>query len=290
VFNYKRFFWAMRKVKLPIDESALVLDVGSGGNPHPRADVLLDRLSGSEHRSGTPMLIDRAAVVGDATRLPFKDKAFDFVIASHILEHMPNPVVFLKELQRVGKAGYIETPNFICERFIPCKAHCLEVCLVQGVLQLHKKTSYLEDSFLGSLDFLNSDAEWANLYSNDPAMFHVRYLWKDEIKFKLHNPETSCDWVDEIYTNSTGTEEIIGKFRQRKSFFDWRYFGASIYESYQRYMRNKRLKDFDIFKILACPECKGDLQNTGLELHCAHCDIRYSASPHINFEKNLSSV
>lgn len=288
LFNYKRFLWAVRKVRLPIDESAVVLDVGSGGNPHPRADVLLDRLSGSEHRSGTPMLIDRAAVVGDATRLPFKDKAFDFVIASHILEHMPNPVVFLKELQRVGKAGYIETPNFISERFIPCKAHCLEVGLTQGTLQLHKKSSYLEDSFLGGLDFLNADAKWASLYSNDPAMFHVRYLWKDEIKFKLHNPETSCEWVDEIYTNSSGTEEVTEKFRQCKGVFDWRYFGASIYDFYQRYKRSKRLEGFDIFKILACPECKGEIENRDAELYCHHCNIRYSKSPYINFERKLS--
>ena len=94
----------------------LVLDVGSGGDPFPRSDVLLDRLTGDAHRNGEAMLIDRPAIFADACNMPFIDKAFDFVVASHILEHMANPTKFLAELTRVGRAGYIETPNAVFER------------------------------------------------------------------------------------------------------------------------------------------------------------------------------
>mgnify|MGYP001599329996 FL=1 len=107
MFKINRVFWALRKIRLPIDSNALVLDVGSGGNPFGRSDVLLDRLTGDDHRNGEAMMIDRTCVFGDAGRMPFKDNAFDFVIASHILEHMAQPEVFINELQRVGKAGYI---------------------------------------------------------------------------------------------------------------------------------------------------------------------------------------
>lgn len=285
MFKYKRLSWALRKVQLPVGEAAIVLDVGSGGNPHPRSDVLLDRLTGSEHRCGTPMLIDRPAVIGDATKLPFKDKSFDFVIASHILEHMPHPEVFLKELQRVGKAGYIETPNFICERFIPCEAHCLEVGLTHETLQIHKKTSYLEDNFLGGLNFLKANKDWEDLYFSDPAMFHVRYFWKDEIKYKIHNPEVSCEWIDEIYKNSKSTEEVVEKAPRR---MDWRYVGSTIYESIQNHRRSKRLKNFDIFSVLACPECKGYLDKSEGKLHCHKCNTYYSASPFLDFEKSIA--
>ena len=45
-------------------------------------------------------------------KLPFKDKEFDFVIASHVLEHVEDPPFFLNEIQRISsKGGYIEVPT-----------------------------------------------------------------------------------------------------------------------------------------------------------------------------------
>lgn len=284
MFNLKRLYWALRKVQLPVSESAIVLDVGSGGNPHPRSDVLLDRLTGSEHRSGNPMLIDRTAVIGDATKLPFKDKSFDFIIASHILEHMPNPELFLSELQRVGKAGYIETPSFVCERFLPSKAHCLEIGLVAETLQIHKKSSFIEDPYFSSFNFLTLDASWKNMYFRNPEMFHVRYFWSDEIRYRIYNPEVSCDWLEEIYKNSVSKEVAIDNVPRR---MDWRSIGSFIYGLIQKRQRAKRLKNFEIKSILVCPECKGDLTVLNELVRCAACSLDYSVSPMINFEKPI---
>lgn len=89
----------------------LVLDVGSGGKPYPRSDILLDWVTGAAHRCGVAMMIDRPTVFGDASRMPFKGQASDFVVASHILVHMAEPKIFLAQLQRVGKAGYIQPPQ-----------------------------------------------------------------------------------------------------------------------------------------------------------------------------------
>jgi len=98
-----------------------VLDIGSGHNPHPRADVLVDKEVGeSIHRSGKLARIDkrRHFIVAEACSLPFKDKAFDYVLALHIAEHMDNPKAFCRELMRVSKQGYIETPGKLCERLL----------------------------------------------------------------------------------------------------------------------------------------------------------------------------
>ena len=281
VFYFKRVMWALRKLRLPVDKNAIVLDVGSGGNPHPRSDILLDRLTGAEHRSGVPMMIDRPAVIGDATRLPFKDKAFDFIIASHILEHMSNPEIFIKELQRVGKAGYIETPNFLCERLIPCEAHCLEISSVQGVLHIHKKKKPVEDSYMGEMNFLQKDKKWSEIYFKDPDLFHVRYLWKDKIEYEIQNPSTSCDWIEEIYKNSSSNSTSDGEVENRKS---WRYLGSIVISKFQKYRRSKRLKNFDIFSVLACPKCKGDLVKNEANATCKTCKIDYSTSPFLNFD------
>ena len=34
--------WSLRRLYVPIPSGALVLDIGSGDNPYPRANVLLD--------------------------------------------------------------------------------------------------------------------------------------------------------------------------------------------------------------------------------------------------------
>ena len=99
----KRISWSLRKARLPIKPTDLVLDVGSGDNPHPAADVLLERYVDGFHRFGG-LVADRPIILADACKMPFPDKAFDFVIAFHVLEHINDPEAFLRELMRVGKA------------------------------------------------------------------------------------------------------------------------------------------------------------------------------------------
>jgi SAM-dependent methyltransferase len=55
-------------------------------------------------------------IVGEATVLPFANRAFDFVYASHVLEHVVDPVQACREIMRVGAAGYIETPSPFLEQ------------------------------------------------------------------------------------------------------------------------------------------------------------------------------
>lgn len=46
-------------------------------------------------------------VVGDAERLPAADKSFEYVVSSHVLEHVPDFVQGVKELNRVATKGVI---------------------------------------------------------------------------------------------------------------------------------------------------------------------------------------
>lgn len=108
-----RFFYK-RRIYIPVDSNALVLDVESGDKPHWRSDVLLDRYISDEfgaQRSGnSETIISRPIFDADAANMPFKDKVFDYVICSHLLEHVERPDKVIDEIMRVGKAGYIEVP------------------------------------------------------------------------------------------------------------------------------------------------------------------------------------
>jgi hypothetical protein len=53
---------------------------------------------------------------------PYPDKFFDFSFCSHTLEDLRDPLTVCRELMRVSRSGYIETPSrareiFIKERF-----------------------------------------------------------------------------------------------------------------------------------------------------------------------------
>ena len=272
MLKMNRILWALRKIRLPIDGSALVLDVGAGGNPYPRSDVLLDRLTGAEHRCGESMMIDRPVVFGEASRMPFKDKAFDFVIASHILEHMAEPEVFLKELQRVGKAGYIETPNAIFERLNPFHIHCLEIIEKDRVLHIHKKKQAVEDSFLGTKFMLADETPWGKFMFDNPQEFHVRHLWDDSIEYKVENPEVSCAWIEEINAQSR-IGEVKDSYLTDES--GWRSWGLAILNRWHVRKRNQRLKNFELLTIMACPDCGGSLQENEQVLDCQGCHAQY---------------
>lgn len=93
--------------------NGLVLDVGSGQSPNARADVIVDKylVDSFERGAGEAFEFTKPVVVADAQALPFADGTFTYVIASHVLEHAPDPGVMATELQRVGRAGFVQVPS-----------------------------------------------------------------------------------------------------------------------------------------------------------------------------------
>jgi ubiquinone/menaquinone biosynthesis C-methylase UbiE len=92
------------------------IESGALHNPMPvdrrRAMVrYVDRLPLEEQRRHYPSLPTTLVVpdiIGDADRLtPLADASQDFVIANHLLEHLPDPIGALKEWYRVLRPGGI---------------------------------------------------------------------------------------------------------------------------------------------------------------------------------------
>ncbi|MFL5812870.1 MAG: methyltransferase domain-containing protein [Bdellovibrionia bacterium] len=94
-----------------------VLEIGPGALPYERADVFLELRYSDEETSiaqrgnvKTAPKLQKPVVFYDGGRFPFKDKEFDYVVCSHVIEHVPDPVSFCSELFRIAGKGYIEYP------------------------------------------------------------------------------------------------------------------------------------------------------------------------------------
>lgn len=96
-----------------VPDHGVVLDLGSGARPFPRATLLAERFLGSTpHRAQERAVKDRRPLlVVDVHNLPFADDSIDYVYCAHVLEHVEDPLRACREIMRVGKAGYIETPT-----------------------------------------------------------------------------------------------------------------------------------------------------------------------------------
>ena len=90
-----------------------VLDIGCGYTAHDRANYVADVQDFSNHYKDK-----KKFVLIQEKKLPFKDKEFDFVIASHVIEHVEDFPFFINELQRISSQGYIELPTRLGDNFI----------------------------------------------------------------------------------------------------------------------------------------------------------------------------
>ena len=279
-WSFNRIAWSLRKISLPIKRSDLILDVGSGSSPHPAADVLLERYLDPKHRYSA-MVIDRPTVLADACKMPFRDKAFDFVIAFHVLEHVPDPASFLKELQRVGKAGYIETPNAIFERLVPYDVHLLEIMNINDKLIINKKISAKPDHFLNELELIKHSPKWNRLFYGNPKLFHVRYFWEGEINFEVLNPDVSSNWFVNPGTPALNEQAFVTTGRPN----GLRSTGLAAIRKWHR-LRKRKLADLS--ELLVCPECHGSLAISDDAGSCNHCRVSYALRPVPDFNRPVS--
>ena len=90
-----------------------VLDIGCGYTAHEQAKFVADVQDFSQFYKNKKKFIQIKE-----KKLPFKDKEFDFVIASHVIEHVEDFPFFLSELERISSQGYIELPTRLGDNLI----------------------------------------------------------------------------------------------------------------------------------------------------------------------------
>ena len=160
-----------------------VLDVGCGYGANEYATTICDILDLSDHYR------DKTFVKITEKKLPFKDKEFDFIIASHVAEHVEDISFFLNELSRVGRKGYIEVPTKLEDNLVfeNKKAHIWHLLFddVNNQLNISKKIQYIEPVLTVST------IKKFNDYFRESLV--IELSWEDSIEFNIveKNPKIS---------------------------------------------------------------------------------------------------
>ena len=91
--------------KLSQNPNWKILDIGCGYNANKYANVICDVQDLSKYYE------NKKFIKLSEKKLPFRDNEFDFVISSHVMEHVEDIDFFISELERISKKGYIELPT-----------------------------------------------------------------------------------------------------------------------------------------------------------------------------------
>lgn len=164
-----------------------ILDIGSGGDPFPYATILADRyLEPTSHRYAVFKSEGKPVIICDICSLPFIDGAFDYVVTAHVLEHVEDPIKACLELQRVAKAGYIETPTLMKD------------ALFSWAKGMHKWHLLSQGNHLFFFEYTNrmsegiSSSAWSDLifstiyhplqeaFNDNQDLFNVMFEWEDQ--------------------------------------------------------------------------------------------------------------
>jgi len=197
----KVWYSGLNLLDFGISDNDIVLDVGGGYRPFPRANVIVEKYinDGTQRGNKPTRKADNQIIIeADASSLPFKDKAFDFVYTSHTLEHVGDLPSALEELSRVGKRGFCALPlgDFGPYTDTEKQGHLWMCRYDNGKLYIRKRKEWEYCEELGKFhEFLHTSGACLNdtklpyVYWFEQVYRHVweiRFVWKEQIKYEVY--------------------------------------------------------------------------------------------------------
>ena len=157
-----------------------ILDIGCNLDPVKYAQTVADVQNLSSHYK------DKKFVLIKSKELPFEDDQFDFVYASHVIEHVDDVAFFIKEIQRISKKGYIELPTMLEDNIVlsdnNIKDHkwFFQFDDVNNVLLAEKKRQLIEP-------FITHGVLFGSWRKNFRSSLVLELLWENEINYEFKN-------------------------------------------------------------------------------------------------------
>ena len=140
-------------------------------------------------------------------KLPFADKEFNFIIASHVLEHVEDIEYFIKELERVANSGYIEVPTRLEDNLVDVneKAHIWWINFddINNSLFITKRKQIIEP-FLSVSTIQN-----LRKFFRDSLITEI--FWESKINYLISNSSNDLELYKKLFFF-----KIIKKFFSKK--------------------------------------------------------------------------
>ena len=280
-----------RNRKLHIKSHMKVLEIGAGGKAHALSSLIVDKYIDEDcayaQRGNSDIIIDRPFVKAEACCLPFPAKSFDYVIASHVIEHIPTPEIsyFLSELRRVAHAGYIEAPTVLFECLLDIPEHNWIVSCKNNVLHLCEKRErdlsplkrFIKPICKRDPDFWKynisryddlwlTGMEWSNTFD---------YVIHDDIAeiISLYDNEMVETYVDMALLAKQNIEKMNIKAHLMTRVM--RKLKRTIKSLFQGGNAKVSAKSVPWRSIVVCPYCYGQLKEAQAKLSCAKCNKHF---------------
>lgn len=225
-----------RRIMDIIRKKDKVLEVGGWAQPFNRANYIVD-IQPYETRSffgsrggSKEFFNEKTWFVVDACSkkgLPFPDKHFDFVICSHTLEDIRDPIFLCSELLRVGKRWYIEVPSLSSE-------------LVKGIAD-KKYCGYYHHRWL--IEIMGNKV----IFRHKPHFIHNR--WKFHLPYRSFKDmgeeekvsylfwDKKFDFEEVIQISRDKTEQYLYDFvKSKKVYSKFSYFIDDLLNKYEDFV------------------------------------------------------
>ena len=154
-----------------------ILDVGCGYTANKNATIIADTLDLSSFYK------EKKFIKINGKNLPFKDKEFDFVISSHVIEHVEDFEFFIRELERISSKGYIELPSRLGDNLVfeNENDHIWWFCFddINNQLIASKKNQIIDPFITVSMAKLLEKVFRESLV--------IELAWEEKIEYKIDN-------------------------------------------------------------------------------------------------------
>jgi len=222
-----------------------VLEIGPGATPYFRSDVFLELQYVTDQeriaQSGYVGILEteKTVIYYDGGKFPFDDKEFDYIVCSHVLEHVLDADFFLQEIQRVGKMGYLEFPTVYYDYIYNFPEHTLFLLEKDGIINWMTKEEsglmkfapiqsfFYKTCQLGYYESINSFREY----------FFQGFEWFDTISSQRVN-----DLKMVVYAESA----ITLKSKEENFKDETEIFSTISFKKFLKYKLKKFLKKFKI--------------------------------------------
>ena len=176
-----------------------ILDIGCGYRANKYASIIADVKDFSNYYK------EKKFVKINDKNLPFKDKEFDFVIASHVIEHVEDFEFFLRELERISNKGYIELPTRLGDNLVfeNKKDHLWHINFDDDnkKLNINKKVQVFEPILT-----VSSSQLFRNYFRSSLV---IELFWEDKIDYNFNAD-------NDLKSNSISILNLFKKFISKK--------------------------------------------------------------------------